>query len=47
LSSIAYNPTESPAVPSQRPSGSGARYWVVAIVLLLVLAAVGWFMFGR
>jgi len=47
LSSIAYTPTETPAVPSQRPSSSGGRYWIIAVVLLLAVAAVGWFMFGR
>jgi hypothetical protein len=47
LSSIAYAPpTEAPVVPSQRGKSS-ARYWVVAILLLLVVAAAGWFVFGR
>jgi hypothetical protein len=47
LSSIAYTPpTEAPAVPSQRGKSS-ARYWLIAILLLLVVAAAGWFVFGR
>jgi hypothetical protein len=46
LSSIAYTPTEAPAIPSQRTKSS-ARYWLVAILLLLAVAAAGWFMFGR
>jgi hypothetical protein len=47
LSSIAYAPpTEAPAVASQRGKSS-ARYWLVAILLLLVVAAAGWFVFGR
>jgi hypothetical protein len=48
LSSIASTPNEvpAPAVPSRhRPSS--ARYWLVAVALLLVVAAVGWLAFGR
>jgi len=48
LSSIAYTPpTETPPVHNEPSPPSGARYWLVAIVLLLILAAIGWFMFGR
>jgi hypothetical protein len=46
LSSIAYKPTEAPAEQSQRGKSS-APYWLVAIVLLLLVAAAGWFVFGR
>lgn len=46
LSSIAYTPTEAPAVPAPRPKSS-AGYWLFAILLLLIVAAAGWFMFGR
>jgi hypothetical protein len=46
LSSLAYTPTEIPAVPSQRTKSS-ARYWLVAVLLLLIVAAAGWFVFGR
>ena len=47
LSSLAYTPTETPVVQSQRTKSS-ARYWLVAILLLLVVAAAaGWFVFGR
>lgn len=48
LSSIAYSPTQTPAVPNPRPSSS-ARYWVLALLLLLGLglAAAGWYFFGR
>jgi hypothetical protein len=46
LSSIAYTPTQAPVEQIQRGKSSG-RYWLVAILLLLVLAAAGWFVFGR
>jgi hypothetical protein len=48
LSSIAYSPTDIAApVPPSRRAPSSARYWLVAIALLLILAVVGWFVFGR
>jgi hypothetical protein len=47
LSSIAYNPTVVPAVPSKGRPGTSARYWLLAIGLLLVVALVGWFAFVR
>jgi hypothetical protein len=46
LSSIAYTPTDVPAVPSQRPR-SAAIYWLLALLVLIVLAVAGWFVFGR
>lgn len=48
LSSIAYTPTDvpAPALPGRR-TPSSARYWLVAVVLLLLVAALGWFIFGR
>jgi hypothetical protein len=46
LSSIAYTPTEVPAVPSQRPRSSGI-YWLLALLVLVALAVAGWFAFGR
>jgi hypothetical protein len=48
LSSIAYSPTDvSAPVPPSRRAPSSARYWLVAIALLFVVAVVGWFVFGR
>jgi hypothetical protein len=48
LSSIAYSPTDVPApVPPSRRTPSSARYWLVAVALLFVVAVLGWFIFGR
>jgi hypothetical protein len=50
LSSLAYKPPAEPAKPPQsapQQQRSSAIYWVVAMVLLLAIAAAGWFVFGR
>jgi hypothetical protein len=46
LSSLAYTPTDVPAVAPPR-GRSSAGYWFVAIAVLILVAAAGWFAFGR
>jgi hypothetical protein len=45
LSSLAYTP-EAPVAPA-RSQRSSAGYWVLAILVLIALAAAGWFVFAR